>query len=241
MLPAQAPQAAATPLRIAAAADLQPLLPSLLRDFQQQTGWPAEASYASSATLANQIENGAPFDVFLSADMALPERIVRDGFAAAGVHVQPYARGALVLWTRDASGLSPLTLAMLRTTAVRSIAIANPEHAPYGRAARQALTSLGLLPAVQPKLRIAENIAQAAQFASTGNADVGLLSLTSALRLTSQGYYVLVSAQAYSPILQGAIELRTNHPRNAAAAFLRYLHTTAVRQQLHQSGLEPLP
>ena len=88
-------------LRVAAAADLQPLLPALLTSYERQTGQHVEASFASSATLATQIENGAPFDVFLSADMALPQKIVHDGFAAAGSVAQPYARGTLVLWTRN--------------------------------------------------------------------------------------------------------------------------------------------
>src|ERR1700736_4016254 len=101
-LPAGFPQSAPPPpLRVAAAADLEPLLPALLKAFEQQTGTHAEASFASSATLASQIENGAPFDVFLSADMTLPQRIVRDGLAAPGAAVAPYARGTLVLWARN--------------------------------------------------------------------------------------------------------------------------------------------
>ena len=181
-------------MRVAAAADLEPLLPSLLTAYERQSGQHVQASFASSATLATQIENGAPFDVFLSADMALPERIVRDGFAVSGAPAQPYARGTLVLWTRNQSGLGQLSMQTLASPAIRSVAVANPQHAPYGRAAMQALTNLALLPAVQPKLRTAENIAQAAQFASTGNADVGLISLTSALTLTALGHYVPVPA-----------------------------------------------
>ena len=240
-----APGHPASPLRIAAAADLQPVLPPLLLAYQRQTGRRVEASFASSATLATQIENGAPFDVFLSADMALPQKIAREGFAvtsnaAAGNAVQPYARGTLVLWTRNESDLSQLTMALLASPSVHSIAVADPEHAPYGRAARQALTSLGLLPAVQPKLRTAENIAQAAQFVSTGNADVGLLSLTSALSLAAQGHYLRVPATAYAPLLQGAVVLRhAAHPQDAAS-FLQYLHTPAVSGQLQQGGLEPV-
>src|SRR6201996_9431323 len=104
---------ATPPLRVAAAADLQPLLPALLTSYERQTGQHVEASFASSATLATQIENGAPFDVFLSADMALPERIAQHGFAAAGATPKPYARGTLVLWTRNQSGLDPLNMQLL--------------------------------------------------------------------------------------------------------------------------------
>jgi molybdate transport system substrate-binding protein len=228
------------PVRIAAAADLQPVLPELLVNYEHQTGERVEASFASSATLATQIENGAPFDVFLSADMALPERIVHDGFAAAGSKAQSYARGTLVLWTRNQNGIGPLNMQLLRSPQVRSVAIANPERAPYGRAAMQALTSLGLIPAVQPKLRTAENIAQAAQFASTGNADVGLISLTSALTLTKQGHYVEVPPDAYQPILQGAVALKGGANAKGAAAFLKYLHSATVAQQLGRGGLSPV-
>jgi molybdate transport system substrate-binding protein len=227
-------------LRVAAAADLEPLLPSILTEYERQSGQHVQASFASSATLATQIENGAPFDVFLSADMALPERIVRDGFASSGVPAQPYARGTLVLWTRNQSGLGQLSMQVLASPSVHSVAVANPQHAPYGRAAMQALTSLALLPLVQPKLRTAENIAQAAQFASTGNADVGLISLTSALTLTALGHYIAVPQTAYQPILQGAVALKGGANASGAAAFLRYLHSPAVAQQLQQGGLAPV-
>jgi molybdate transport system substrate-binding protein len=241
-VPAEAAQATPTPsLRVAAAADLEPLLPALLRAFEQQTGTHAEASFASSATLASQIENGAPFDVFLSADMTLPQRIVRDGLAAPAAAAAPYARGTLVLWTRNGvPATAALNMQLLASAQIKSIAIANPDHAPYGRAAVQALTSLGLLGAVQSKLRTAENIAQAAQFASTGNADVGLISLTSALTLNTVGHYVPVPQNAYAPILQGAVALRHGANSSGAAAFLAFLHSPAAQQQLQQSGLEPV-
>jgi molybdate transport system substrate-binding protein len=129
----------------------------------------------------------------------------------------------------------------LASPAIQSIAIANPKHAPYGRAAMQALTHLGLLAAVQHKLRTAENIAQAAQFASTGNADVGLISLTSALTLTARGHYVEVPQQAYTPILQGAVLLKASTNTNGAAALLEYLHSPAAVEQLKQGGLAPVP
>ena len=228
------------PVRIAAAADLQPVLPELLVSYEHQTGEHVEPSFASSATLATQIENGAPFDVFLSADMGLPERMVHDGFAAAGSEAQPYARGTLVLWTRNQSDIGSLDMQLLRSPQVRSVAIANPQRAPYGRAAMQALTTLALIPAVQPKLRTAENIAQAAQFASTGNADVGLISLTSALTLTKQGHYVEVPTDAYQPILQGAVALKGGANAKGAAAFLKYLHSASVAQQLERGGLAPV-
>jgi molybdate transport system substrate-binding protein len=238
--PAASRAQAHRPVRVAAAADLEPLLPPLLVNYERQTGEHVEASFASSATLATQIENGAPFDVFLSADMALPERIMHDGFAAAGSTALPYARGTLVLWTRNQSGIRELNMQVLASPQVKSVAIANPQSAPYGRAAMQALTSMALVPTVQAKLRIAENIAQAAQFASTGNADVGLISLTSALTLTAQGHYVAVPQNAYQSILQGAVALKGGTNAKGAVTFLHYLHSPAVAQQLKEGGLTPV-
>jgi len=181
-----APSAQGKTLRIAAAADLQPLLPSLLSQFEQQTGIHAEASYQSSATLATQIIDGAPFDLFLAADLSFPQRVI-DAGRAEEAKPMPYARGTLVLWTRNDSDVTTLSLDALSSAAIKTIAIANPEHAPYGRAAQAALLHLNLLDAIRPKLVTAENIAQTAQYADSGNAQVGFISLTSALtpRLTA--------------------------------------------------------
>ena len=231
----------AEPLRIAAAADLQPVLPSILADFTRQTGIQAEASYQSSATLEQQIDNGAAFDVFMAADTSFPQRVIAAGLAE---QTQPivYARGTLVLWTRNDSPLlagpgAPLTVEALRDPRLKSLAVANPEHAPYGRAAKAALTSMGLLPTLSPKLVTAENIAQAAQFASTGNAELGLISLTSALTLKAQGQYVAIPAADYPPILQGAVTLKRSASLTAAHRWLAYLATPAVRQALAARGL----
>src|SRR6201997_171405 len=144
-------------LRIGAAADLQPVLPSLLSEFESQSGIHAEASYQSSATLATQIINGAPFDIFMAADMAFPERVIAAGLAE-GTQPIAYARGTLVLWARNDSRFHSLSMEALKDPALKSLAIANPEHAPYGRAAQAALMRLGLYDALKPKFVIAENI-----------------------------------------------------------------------------------
>ncbi len=236
---AQKPAQPAT-LRIAAAADLQPLLPPLLTQFEQQTGIHAEASYQSSATLATEIISGAPFDLFLAADLSFPQRVIAAGRAEESQPV-PYARGTLVLWTRNDSGLANLSLDALRDPAVKTIAIANPEHAPYGRAAQEALQHLALYDAVRSKLVIAENIAQAAQYADSGNAQVGFISLTSALtpRLRAGGHFIRVPAHAYLPIVQGAVVIRTSPGSAAAHRFLDFLAEPAPRQTLAIEGLEP--
>lgn len=228
-------------LRLAAAADLQPLLPPILTAFQQQTGITVLPSYQASATLATEIINGAPFDLFLAADMSFPQRVIDAGKATEANPVA-YARGTLVLWTRNDSRISPLSLSALAGPAVRSIAIANAQHAPYGRAAEAALQHLGLFPAARPKLVIAENIAQAAQYADSGNAQVGFISLTAALtpRLRADGHYIAVPQAAYAPIVQGAVVIRGSANVAAAKLFLNFLLSPEIGKQLAASGLEPI-
>jgi len=240
LLAQKAASPSAAPLRIAAAADLQPVLPPILREFEQQTGIHADASYQSSATLATQIINGAPFDLFLAADTSFPQRVIEAGRAEESQPIV-YARGTLVLWTRNDSGVPALTPEVLKSTSIRSVAIANPEHAPYGRAAQATLEHWHLLDAIRPKLRIAENIAQAAQFADSGNAQAGFISLTSALtpRLKADGHFVRIPPGDHPPILQGAIVVRGAAQAQAAHRFLEFLRTPPIAGTLAAEGLEP--
>jgi len=122
-------------LEIAAAADLQPVLPALIEEYEQQSHQKVEAVYASSATLATQILNGGPFGLFLSADMSFPKKVAAAGLADSAEPV-PYARGTLVLWARNDSPVQPITIDSLRSPTLRTVAVANAEHAPYGRAAK---------------------------------------------------------------------------------------------------------
>ena len=225
-------------LRIAAAADLQPVLPALIDQFARQTNKKVEASYASSATLATEILNGGPFSLFLSADLSFPQKVVAAGLADSTAPV-PYARGTLVLWARNDSPAQPLTLNSLRSSSLRTVAVANAEHAPYGRAAKAALGKLGLTETLKSKLVVAENIAQAAQYADSGNADVGLISLTSALtpRLSSSGKYVEIPEDDYPPILQGAVVLKHGADAQEARQFLDFLLSPPIRKQLAERGL----
>ena len=228
-------------LRLAAAADLQPLLPPILATFQQQTGIHVLASCQSSATLATQIIQGAPFDLFMAADLGFPQRVI-DAGRAEETRPIPYARGTLVLWARNDSGVAQLSLDALRNPAIRSIAVANPEHAPYGRAAQAALEHTGLITQVKPRLVVAENIAQAAQYADSGNAQVGFLSLTSALtpRLRADGHFIRVPPDDYPPIQQGAVVVRGSANAAAARRFLDFLRSPAIAQRLAAAGLEPV-
>lgn len=227
-------------LRIAAAADLQPVLPPLLAEFESQTGIHAAASYQSSATLATQILNGAPFDLFLAADLSFPQRVIAAGLSEETEPIA-YARGTLVLWARNDGRFRSLSMDSLKDPSLKSVALANPEHAPYGRAARAALEHLGLYDSLKSKLVIAENIAQTAQFVESGNADLGLISLTSAVtpRLRASGHYVPVPPDAYPPILQGAVILKHPAGTQPAHRFIDFLASAPVKQQLEAAGLAP--
>ena len=240
------PLFAQVPLRVAAAADLEPVLPPILEEFQQATGIHAEATYQASAALTAQIQNGAPFDVFLSADISYPKRLIDAGLADAAGSADSstpitYAKGTLVLWTRKDSGRPP-SLDLLRSPSLRRLAIANPERAPYGRASVAALNSLKLYDNLKPRIVTAENIAQAAQFVDSGNADAGLISLTSALtpRLASSGSYFVIPRDLYPPIEQGAVIVTKTAQRAAVHKLLAFLLSAPAQAQLAKSGLTPV-
>ena len=232
--------AQAKTLRIAAAADLQPVLPSLVHKFEQSSGAKVEVSYASSATLATQILNGAPYDLFMAANLAFPQKIVAANLALESAPVT-YAQGSLVLWARQGVLHHALTMQSLTSPNVHRIAVANPVHAPYGAAAMAAIQSLGLKATLQPKLVFAENIAQAAQFGQSGNADCALISKTLAITKVMQqaGRFVAVPVTAYPPILQGAVVMRNAFGKQMALEFLRYLQSAAGRNLLASGGLMP--
>jgi molybdate transport system substrate-binding protein len=228
-------------LHIAAAADLEPVLPSVLAEFQKETGVRAEATYKSSAVLAQQLINGAPEDVFFAADTGFPQKVIDAGMALESSPV-PYARGTLVLWAHNGQPLlqgKPVTLTILHSAALQSVAVANPEHAPYGRAAQAAIRNMHLDEVLQPKLRIAANIAQAAQYAESGNAQVGFLSLTSARTplLASTGTYVTVPPNLYPPLLQAAVITKSAADRADAERLLAFLHKPRIRALLALKGL----
>jgi molybdate transport system substrate-binding protein len=238
--------AAQSPVRVAAAADLAPVLPTILEQFQKETGIRAEATYQASAALTTQIENGAPFDVFLSADLGYPQKLITAGLAqglgdgTAGIPIA-YARGTLVLWTRKDTHLPLPSLEMLGRPEVKRIAIANPDRAPYGRAAVAVLQKRGLYDKLKSQLVTAENIAQAAQFVDSGNADIGFISLTSAstAKLMADGRFSIVPAELYAPIDQGAVLIARTKQRVEAKKFLVYLMSTPVQQGMRKAGLTP--
>lgn len=228
-------------LRVAAAADLQPVMPVIAAAYQQKTGTKLVVSYGSSGSLVTQITNGAPFDIFFGADFVFPERLVAAGLADTSAPV-PYARGTLVLWARKDSPLQPLSIDKLGAPQLKSLAIADDAHAPYGRAAVSALQKLQLYDALKPRLSVAENVAQAGQFAVSGNSQAALISLTLAhsQQYATGGSYILVPSVAYPEIRQCAVVLKTPGHAKEAHQFLDFVLSSEVQGKLTDLGLQPV-
>jgi molybdate transport system substrate-binding protein len=227
-------------LRIAAAADLQPVMPVLAAEYEKAAGVKLVVSFGSSATLAQQIVNGAPMDVFLAADYSFPEQVVAAGLAEAKAPTL-YARGTLVLWARKDSPLQPITMDSLTDKRVTAIAIADALHAPYGRAAVSALTWMKLYDTLKPRLVVAENISQAAQVVESGNAQLGLISMTTASteHFKQVGTFVLVPKYAYPELRQCGVVMAKSDRRDAANAFMKWLLSPEVQERLKGFGLAP--
>jgi len=233
---AQTPQV----LHIAAASDLQPLMPALSAQYERATGVKIITSFGSSATLAQQLLNGDPQDIFLSADFVHPEQLVAANLTDNPAPT-PYAHGVLVLWARKDSPAQPLTINSLVSSKVTKIAIANSMHAPYGFAATRAIESLGLTAATASKLVIAENIAQTAQFAESGNAQLAFISLTiaSSPHFRDLGSFVRLPPHSYPEIRQCAVILKASKNQAAAHDFLKWLTSPPIQHSLPKFGLDP--
>lgn len=219
---------------IAAAADLHHAMDSLVADFDKaHPQCEMQVVYGSSGTLLTQIEQGAPFDVFFSADSDYPRQLVEHG--KAGGEPAVYALGSLVLWSAslDMRGVSVADLVQPR---FGRIAIANPQHAPYGKRAEQALRAAGIWDAVQSRLVYGENIAQAAQFAQSGNAQVGVLALSLAKAMQGQGTYVPVPPSLHEPLKQSFVLTRRGAGRSCAREFATYAQGEEARRILGQAG-----
>ena len=216
-------------------------MPTLVAAYEHATGAKLTVSYGSSATLEQQLENGAPQDIFLAADYSFPEKLVAAKLTDETAPIA-YARGALVLWARKDSPLQPLTNDTLSDPRIQKLAIANEAHAPYGRAAMAALAKLNLLPKLKDKLVVAENVSGAAQFAESGNAQAALISLTIANseHFQQTGTYVRMPKVIYPEIRQCAVVMKSSPNRDIAHDFLRWLTTDAVQANLPKLGLEPI-
>ena len=231
-----AAQAALAPVTIAAAADLKYALDSLVTIFNRQHPQAkVTAVYGSSGKFYEQLRHGAPFDLFFSADSDYPRRLQQAGLTA-GVPT-PYALGRLVLWSKKLNP-SAKGIKTLLDPQVQHVAIANPTHAPYGRLAEEVLRHYKLYDQVKPKLVLGENIGQAAQYAATGAADVGLLAYALALspELRRAGRFYLIPAAAHSPLQQSFVVLKRASGNATAAAFATFMATPAARQALKKYG-----
>jgi len=229
---------AAQELRVAAAADLQFALSDLAAQYERQAGVKLSVTYGSSGNFFAQIENGAPFDLFFSADIAYPQKLVEGGLVARE-SLYSYAFGRIVLWVPRDSPLDPSQLkwSTLLAPGVQRIAIANPEHAPYGRAAVAALRKAGLYDQVSSKLVLGENISQAAQFVESGNAQVGIIALSLAVSpAMKDGKRWEISGDFYPDLEQAVVLLNSSSQKKAARAFLAFLNMEEARATLARYG-----
>jgi molybdate transport system substrate-binding protein len=224
---------AAEKLTIAAASDLKYCLDEVLAGFRKaHADAGVEVVYGSSGNFKTQIEQGAPFDLYFSADIAFPRELAKAGLAAS--EVQPYAIGRIVLWSTVIDA-SKLNLADLTRADIGKIAIANPQHAPYGKRAEEAG---GVWEKVQGKLVLGENIAQTAQFVQSGNAQVGIIALSLVVgpEMTGKGSYSLVPENLHQPLEQGFIITKRAADNALAKAFAEYMRTPATRTVMVRYG-----
>ena len=218
---------------LSAAADLSPVLAEIKPLFEKATGVALKTNVGSTGQLRQQIESGARVDVFLAASTAAIDQLARKNLLVPG-SAEIYARGRLAIWTRAGSSAAPKTLQDLTSADVRRISIANPDHAPYGQAAREALESAGLWAELQPKLVPAENVLQAFQFAQTGNVDVGLVALS--LVATVEGAYELVPETLHKPISQEMAIIASSTHQVESRQFTAFLTGDKGREILKKYG-----
>jgi molybdate transport system substrate-binding protein len=233
------PAAAQEPPVIAAASDLQFALEEIAAAFTAESGQVVTLSFGSTGNFARQIREGAPFQMFLAADESFVFDLARDGFTRD--EGQLYAEGRIVIQVPEGSALAADgTLESLRLALgegrITRFAIANPEHAPYGKRAEEALRHAGLWEPIQPFLVLGENVSQAAQFALSGNAEGGIIAYSLALapQLESQGSYALIPAEWHQPLLQRMVLLKDAGP--VAEAFYAYMSAPGARAIMDRYG-----
>lgn len=232
------PVAHAGTVRAAVASNFAAPFAQLAAAFSAATGHEVEISNGATGKFYAQISNGAPFDVLLAADDETPRRLQQQGLAVKGTAFS-YAQGRLVLWSAQA-GLVDAAGAVLGRADIRHIAICDARLAPYGLAAEQVLTSLGLYPTVKSRLVIAENVSQAWQFTASGNAELGFVAL-SQVHVPGKpvgGSYWLIPASRYAPLLQDAVLLQRGADNEAAHALLTYLKSKTARSLIRRWGYE---
>jgi molybdate transport system substrate-binding protein len=234
--------AAATEILVAAAADLNFAIKDIIADFEQKTGHHVKLSLGSSGNFYSQISNGAPFDLYFSADIGFPRKL-EEAHLTVPSTLFPYAIGRIVVWVRKDSpiDLQGLGINALLDPSIKKIAIANPKHAPYGRAAVAALKHFGLYEKVEPNFVFGENISQTAQFIQSGNADIGIIALSLAVApsLKEAGRYWEIPLTAYPRMEQGGAILETarkNGSYEAVKQFAEWITAPEGRAVLKRYG-----
>ncbi len=229
---------------MAAAADLTFPLREIAADFERQTGIPVRLTFGASGNLLTQIQQGAPFDVYFSADTDYPQRAIKEGLAVAD-SLTPYAVGQLVVFVPHGTDLDLERhgLDALTSAKVSKLAFANPAHAPYGRAAEAALKKGGVYDKLKERLVMGENVAQTAQFVRSGDAQAGLISLSLAQSpdMTNAGKYWKVPQDLYPPLVQSAVVLKRAAGNDDARKFLQYVAGDAGRAVLRRHGFQDPP
>lgn len=223
-------------ITIAAAADLKFAMDEIVTGFKQnRPGNEVEVIYGSSGKFHTQIQQGAPYDLYFSADISYPRELAKTGMAAS--EVKPYAFGRIVLWSNSMDA-AKMTLASLTDPKISRIAIANPKHAPYGKRAEEALRTSGLWDRLQSKLVFGENIAHTAQFVQTGNAQVGIIALSLAVNseLAKKGGYYLIPESLHKPLEQGYVITKRGSAKPLAKHFADYMGSKPARSVMTTYG-----
>jgi molybdate transport system substrate-binding protein len=221
---------------IAAASDLKFALDSLVAKFRERNHGNIEVTYGSSGKLTEQILNGAPFDIFFSADVSYPKKVKDAGKTSSDIY--EYAKGHLVIWSKKTDPSKTQIKTLLEPT-VRKIAIANPKHAPYGKRAVESLNHYGIFESIQDKLVYGSNISQTAQFVSAGAADIGIIALSLALSPTMKkenGKYYLIPEETHEPLIQGVVITDKGRDNKLASSFLEYIKSAPAMAVLSHFG-----
>ena len=225
-------------IAVAAASDLQFAIKELIVEYEKQTGHHVKLSLGSSGNFYAQLQQGAPFDLYFSADIGYPKKLEEAGLTVPG-SLYRYAVGRVVLWAPKQSPVEVSKgLTVLRDAAVRKIAIANPKHAPYGRAAVAAMEQSQVYAEVKDRLVLGENISQAAQFIESGACDVGIIALSLAMApvMKSAGSYWLIPAEAHPPLEQGAVIMKQSKQQDAARHFLQFMQSPQGQEVMTRYG-----
>ena len=227
------PEAATSEITVAAASDLTAAFEEIGRDFEAREKIKPIFVFGSTGLLTRQIENGAPFDVFAAANESYIDQLQQNGLLVDGTKTV-YGRGRITMWTTGDSTLKLEKIEDLANPEVHRIAIANPDHAPYGLAARQALETAGIWDKVQPKLVYGDNIRQTLQFAETGNVEVAIVAVS--LSAQNKGRCVLVPETLHKPLLQAMAIIKTTKSEPVARSFTNFVTSSTGREILAKYG-----